>query len=100
TLFCNLVDGSEVRVYRVLIDQRTYMIVLIQRIANPELLIGLHQFIGKLLINALVNNNSAGGDTALSCCPYRTEYGGWKSNIKVCMLAEDHRVIPDRKSVV
>src|ERR1044072_6880540 len=79
-------QGFIIKRNSVFINQRAYMIIFIERVADTQLLIGCCDFIFDAIVHLFVDDQPAGGGTSLSGGTYCTKHGAADSDIEVGMF--------------
>src|SRR4051812_18275342 len=93
TLLFYFIQRVHIHFHCVFIDQRTNMVVGIQRIANSQLLVGIYQSFLYIFINTFVDDEPAGGSAALTSCTHSAEYRTWYYDIHIRMLGNNDGIV-------
>ena len=93
TLFDNLFQRFTINSNRIFIDQGAYMVVLIKRIPDPKLFIGINKRIPDLVVNGFMDNEPACRCTSLTCCSHSTKYCTDSSHFYICIRGDNYCVV-------
>ena len=78
---------------RVGVNEGTHMVVLVQGVANANLLVRLRQLIANLVVDAAVDDQAARGGAALTARSYGAKHRCRDDHLQVCIAGDDDGVV-------
>jgi len=86
-------QGIQVHLNRVLIGQRSYVVALVEGVADAQLLVGIGQNVFDLIVDGAVNDQSTSGRATLSTGSNSAKYRRRHHHIKVGVRCDDDGVV-------